>query len=113
MAAAQMHKLRDFLEMGMDGAITVTAMAQTLGMGPQKLTRLLRSTTGLSPHQFVTRYRVQRAKELLKHRRIALAEIAFQLGFASQSHFTLAFRKAFGVTPRRYPRRNRESCSVI
>lgn len=102
LAAAQIRKLRDFLETEMNDTISVATMARTLGMGPQKLTRLLRSTTGFSPHQFVTRFRVQRAKELLKHRRIGLAEIAFQLGFSSQSHFTAVFRRHAGVTPKAY-----------
>jgi AraC family transcriptional regulator len=46
--------------------------------------------------------RINRARRLLANQRLSLADVAFSVGFATQSHFTVAFRKAVGVTPRHY-----------
>ena len=94
--------IRDLIESRMDRPLTVAEMARDFGMGPQKLTRLIKQSTGCSPHQYVTKLRVERAKESLRKTRIHLAELAFGLGFASQSHFTAVFRRHVGVTPKVY-----------
>jgi hypothetical protein len=73
-------------------------------MRPSQLPRRLKASTGLSPHQYITRMRVKRGKHLLKHTPYSLAEISFRLGFATQSHFTAVFRRYTGVTPRVYRR---------
>jgi AraC family transcriptional regulator len=58
--------------------------------------------TGFSPHQYVREERVSRARLLLAEHRLSLAEIADELGFSDQSHFTRTFRAVAGVTPSRY-----------
>lgn len=94
--------LREFIESRLDQPVRVAEIAAAVGLGPHRLTRLLKSTTGLSPHEFVTQIRIERARELLKSRDLTIAEIAFRLGFANQSHFTATFRKRLGTTPRKY-----------
>jgi AraC-like DNA-binding protein len=56
----------------------------------------------MPPHQFMTSRRVERAKELLLRTDHSLAEIALEVGFSSQAHFTDQFRRATGSTPHRY-----------
>jgi len=48
------------------------------------------------------RQRVERAQDLLREGRTALANVARQVGFETQSHFTSVFRHIVGVTPKRY-----------
>ena len=69
--------------------------------------RLFRRRTGLSPHQYVLGRRVQRAKELLRAGRLTPAEVAGAVGFYDQSHLTRHFRRAVGVTPAEWQRRQR------
>ena len=57
---------------------------------------------GVAPHYFMTRRRIERAKELLLHSDQPLAEIALAVGFSSQAHFTDQFRKMTGSTPLRF-----------
>lgn len=96
------RRLRDFADANMDRSISVPEIARALEISAQRLTRQLKATTGQSPHQYITAMRIERAKELLKSRSVTLAEIAFRLGFASQSHFTAVFRRRVGVTPNVY-----------
>jgi len=48
------------------------------------------------------RQRIERAQELLRETQLALVEIASQVGFETQSHFTSVFRRLTGITPKRY-----------
>lgn len=100
--AGILKKLRDFADSRMHQQLSVPEMARAIGVGTQRLTRELKEATGLSPHQYVIRLRVERARQLLKDPKVALAEIAFGLGFSSQSHFTAVFRRHVGVTPKVY-----------
>lgn len=79
-------------------------MASVVSLSPRHFSRLFRNTLGNTPHRYVAEMRIARAKELLATRRVSIAEIASMLGFADQSHFTAVFRKAAGVSPKRYQR---------
>lgn len=63
------------------------------------LCRLFRRATGYSIHGYRDQLRVRRALDMLGDARGALSEVGLALGYASHSHFTLAFRRAFGAPP--------------
>jgi AraC family transcriptional regulator len=98
----QLCVLREFIETRFDRPPTVTELAAVVGSSPQRFSRMLRATVGLGPHAFLTHLRVERAKRLLAYSRLDLSEIAFKLGFASQSHFGAVFRRAMDTTPMSY-----------
>jgi len=98
----QMLALREFIESRFDQKIAVAELAAAVRMAPQRLGRALRASTGFSPHAFVNHLRMERAKQLLTGSHLTLAQIAFTLGFSSQSHFTAIFRRFQRVTPREY-----------
>jgi hypothetical protein len=64
--------------------------------------RSFRSATGLTPGAYLRQLRVQKSRRLLGPGGLSLAELAAQLGFADQSHFTREFRRVFGITPGRF-----------
>ena len=66
--------------------------------------RQLRETTGLAPHQWLTRRRVQRARELLAQTTMDLADIALACGFVDQSHFSRVFARTEKQSPGRWRR---------
>lgn len=68
------------------------------------MARIFRRKTGLSLHQYQTRLRLSAALQSLNEGAEDLTGLSLGLGFASHSHFTLAFRRAFGVTPTQYRR---------
>lgn len=57
---------------------------------------------GLAPHQYLIRHRVEEAKRLLSEKKMAIAEVARQVGFADQSHLTRHFKQVVGVMPKQF-----------
>jgi AraC-like DNA-binding protein len=74
-------------------------VAGRLGVSPFHLARVFRRETGFSLHRYRTQLRLRLALERLPESRGALTSLAFELGFASHSHFTDSFRREFGVAP--------------
>jgi AraC-like DNA-binding protein len=71
-------------------------------MSRMQLNRKLHALTGRSPHEFIRNLRLQRAAKLLDAHWGNVAEIAFEVGFNSLSHFSKAFREEYGVLPSEY-----------
>jgi len=82
--------------------LSVTELAQVVGMSQYYFSKLFKMSTGTTPHQYVMRQRVERAQEHLREGQMPLAEVATQVGFETQSHFTSVFRRLVGATPKRY-----------
>jgi RpiB/LacA/LacB family sugar-phosphate isomerase len=82
--------------------LSVTELAQVVGMSQYYFSKLFKMSTGTTPHQYVMRQRVERAQEHLRESRTPLAEVATQVGFETQSHFTSVFRRLVGATPKHY-----------
>ena len=59
-----------------------------------------RAATGLPPHEYLLRRRVERAQEMLVEGATSLVEIALSVGFQNQSHFTSVFKRFVGQPPR-------------
>lgn len=102
LSSHQMRRLTDFLLAHLHENLSLEMLAQHVGFSPYHFARLFRQTTGESPHQFVLHHRLEAAKRLLKETDLPLAQIALEVGFPNQSHFTQAFKHALGTTPRVY-----------
>ncbi len=89
----------DYIEASLEQAIELEELAQIAGMSRFYFCRLFKATIGLTPHQFVIRRRVERAKNLLRQSRLSIAEIAVACGFANQDHLTRYFKREMRVTP--------------
>jgi AraC family transcriptional regulator len=90
--------IRDHLEEELSLA-TLAAVGET---SPAHFARLFKHATGLAPHQYVIRCRMDQAKQLLAETDVSLSEIGLQVGCADQSHFTALFRKHVAMTPKAY-----------
>jgi AraC family transcriptional regulator len=78
--------------------ISLQDLAQIAGLSPRHLCCAFRRSVGMAPHRYLVERRLERAKLLLGGTG-CLAQIALDCGFASQQHFTSAFRQALGTTP--------------
>lgn len=78
---------------------SLEAMAADAGLTPSHFCRVFKKATGISPHQYVMKARLERAREMLGESDLSIAAIADMIGFTSQSHFTRAFRQFSGQTP--------------
>ena len=74
-------------------------LAARLSTSPFHLARVFRAQTGYSLHQYRKHLRLRLALERLSESDGALTALAFELGFASHSHFTDSFRREFGLAP--------------
>lgn len=95
----RLRRLRDFIEAHLDAELRLEDLAEATCLSTFHLSRCFRQTTGTTLHAFVMLRRVERARVLLADGRQTLADIAYRCGFASQSHFTSAFKKRTGLTP--------------
>ena len=85
--------------------LTVNTLATLAKMSPSHFSKLFKISLGVSPYQFVLRERIERSKNLLRGSEARIMEIAFQVGFETQAHFTTAFRNLVGITPKEFRRR--------
>ncbi len=92
----------DYIRANTGANISLVAMAQIAGVSPNHLVLLFTQATGLTPHQFVLRARIDSAKVHLKDKSLSIAEVSKLTGFRTQEHFTKVFRKIVGVTPREF-----------
>jgi AraC family transcriptional regulator len=77
-------------------------MAKIGGVSPNHFVSMFTKSTGLTPHQYVLRARIDSAKIHLKDEALSIAEVSRLTGFRTQEHFTKVFRKIVGVTPREF-----------
>lgn len=75
--------------------------------------RLFRDTFDTTPHQYVIRKRIEKAKWLLRARSLSVTDICFEVGFESLGSFSSLFRKRVGDAPANYRRRERESLNKV
>jgi len=82
--------------------LSLAAMATLVHMTPNGFARAFKVSTGVSPHQYILRRRIERGLRMLKQAPVNLAALAYELGFSSQGHFSQVFRTMVGVTPGSY-----------
>jgi AraC family transcriptional regulator len=86
------------------GPHSLSELARQVGLHPVYVARAFRAQFGCAVGDYVRCLRVERARRLLHHTRLTLAEIADQVGYSDQSHMTRDFRRAFGQSPAAYRR---------
>lgn len=98
----QLLQVAEYINAHLDREIKLTDLAAVAGVTQYHFSRLFKQSMGVSPHQYLLQQRVERAKHLLKNSKNAIAEIALECGFNSQSHLGKSFRELTGVTPGTY-----------
>lgn len=87
--------------------LTVQDLSRKVYITPQYLSRLFRRFLGCSVYEYLTAYRINKAREfLVSDPRMEVQQIAGETGFADTSHFIAMFKKAVGVTPLEFRRLN-------
>jgi AraC family transcriptional regulator len=104
LSARQLQRVIDCIEDQPGRELTLDVLADHIGYSRHHFASLFRRTTGETPHQFVLRRRLEHARQLLEISNLSLGRIAGACGFADQSSFTRAFKRALGVTPGSYRR---------
>ena len=102
LSAAKLKQVTDFIGENYSHDLKLAELAQVAGMSSFHFAREFKRTTGTTPHQYLIKFRVERAKALLAKNEVPLVEVSLRSGFSHQSHFTRLFRKITGTTPHSY-----------
>ncbi|MGF1759364.1 AraC family transcriptional regulator [Photobacterium sagamiensis] len=82
--------------------ISITQLAGLVFLGESQFHLLFKEQTGITPHQYVLKKRLEMAKQLMEESQLSLAQVAQSCGFASQSSFTQSFSRLYGMPPARF-----------
>jgi len=100
--ASALKSATDYIEDNLAQDLGLAAVAEAAHFSPYHFARLFKASVGASPHQYIVRRRVERARVLLATTDWPLAAIAREVGFASGSHLALHFKRVLGLTPTGY-----------
>ena len=98
----RLKRVLEYIEANLSCDVHLDELAETAGLSSFHFAKLFKQSTGASPHQYILRRRLERAKELLRNPAMPLSEISLDTGFSDQSHFTNVFRRFVGVPPSKY-----------
>ena len=99
---ARLRKIREFVHAKIEDELTLHEMAHAVGLSTAHFSQMFRKSTGETPHHFVLRQKVERAKEMLRTAEGRILDIAIACGFKTQQHFARVFRKFCGGSPTEY-----------
>jgi AraC family transcriptional regulator len=105
-SALPRHILRRVIERmhNLDTELSLPVLAKESGYSRVHFVRMFRTATGYTPHNYLLKLRVDRARELLASPTLSLTDIALECGFSSHSHLSRVFRQVLGATPSEYRR---------
>jgi AraC family transcriptional regulator len=92
----------EYIESNLDHNVMLAELAELVELTPRYFCEVFKRAMGRPPHQFQIEQRIERAKSLLHQPFVPLSDIALMVGFSSQSHLNVYFRRIVGVTPARY-----------
>jgi AraC family transcriptional regulator len=98
----RLSRVMEFVDTHISENFTVADMAAVACMSPAHFARSFKARTGQSPHQLVSRKRLELAERMLLDPYLPMSEIALSTGFSSQSNFSRAFRNVTGMSPGDY-----------
>ena len=96
------EKAKHYLTDHLTQEIRTDDIAEAVGLSPYHLSRLFKTHTGLTLREYLTRERIEAAKQLLAVSDRTIPQIASLLRFCDQSYFTMVFRRQTGQTPGEY-----------
>jgi len=102
LGSARLRRIKEFVHAKIEDDLTLCEMAQAVELSTAYFSRMFRKSTGETPHQFLLRQRLERAKEMLRSANARVMDVAVACGFKSQQHFAQAFRHLCGVSPTEY-----------
>ncbi len=105
----RLKRALEYVEAHLGNSIGLSEMAAATGLSRMHFAAQFRAATGMRPHEYLLRRRTEHAQTLLSTSGLPLVEIAFEVGFKSQSHFTAVFTRFAGETPGSWRQRARTS----
>jgi AraC family transcriptional regulator len=102
LSSRSMRRLEGYVRDNLAEPLSLAAMSGVVGLSKRHFLRAFKEATGVTPHRFVQRMRIEEAKRRLIETNEAITEVALASGFGSSQRFATSFRSATGVTPSTY-----------
>lgn len=99
----RVQKVISLLRENVSETPTLEAIGKSVGCSHFHLSRIFSQETGQSIFQHLRRLRMERAAELLREGRLNVTQVSLEVGYASPSHFSMAFHETYGCCPGLYP----------
>ena len=104
LSTPKLRRLLDYILANLDSDLALHDLADLVDLSPRHLCRSFKQAMGTSPYQYILKERIERSKALLRMGNTSVALVGLSVGFSSQSHFAVAFRKHTSTTPGRFLR---------
>lgn len=85
-----------------DSNFNVEMLAEDVGLSRAQLHRRMKELTGVSVGEYIRNQRLQQAAKLLQAGDVSISQVTYAIGFSTPAHFTVAFKKYYGITPSEY-----------
>lgn len=108
----QERRAKELMSSNLKNETPLARLAAECGLSARHFARAFRQSTGVPPHKWLLRRRVDHARELLVNPALSLSDIALSCGFADQSHFTRVFKAVVGVSPGAWRRADRSGQEI-
>jgi transcriptional regulator GlxA family with amidase domain len=100
LAKWRLKRAIDYVDAHLAEAVSLADIAASTGLTRMHFAAQFKAATGMRPHEYVLRRRIERAQELLTAESMSVVDVALSVGFQSQSHFTSIFTRFVGLPPR-------------
>ncbi|MDD2599312.1 MAG: AraC family transcriptional regulator [Kiritimatiellae bacterium] len=107
------EQLVESIKKNPEETVSIDELAREARLSPSLLISQFKQITGLPPCQFQLACRMEKAKNLLTTTDFGITRIAFDLGFCASQHFSSHFKRAFGITPTAWRKKNRSSAKSV
>lgn len=105
------HAAMRHIDLHLGEPLTVGSLAVACGLGTTRFNDSFRQATGITPHRYLRKARIERACELLRSTALSVREVSEIVGFRGQGHFCVAFSGERGMTPTTYRRAYRHGAA--
>jgi AraC family transcriptional regulator len=104
LGSARLRRIKELVHAKLEDDLSLDEMAQSAGLSTAHFARMFRKSTGETPHQFVLRQKIERARAMLRAPDARILDVAVACGFKTQQHFAQVFRDVCGASPTEYRR---------
>ena len=98
----KLRRVTEYIKSNLSRTVRLAELGAVVHMSPYHFARLFKLSTGVSPHRFLLRERMEQAAALLAAPGLSVSAVARSVGFRTSAHFATTFRRMTGVTPTKY-----------
>jgi len=96
------QKAMDYIALNYSGKISLKEIAQELYLSPNYLSELFKRHTGKNISEYITQFRLEKARRYLQQPEYKIGDVAELVGFSDQRYFSSMFKRRYGMTPNEY-----------